>query len=395
MTIQVPTHEDIERIVILTVDALRWDECEGYQEVFPGGVWYRGTSQATYTPASHACLFTGLNPPRTGVLDFGDPLAHENILTNVEDTISMSPMTKQEYDMSGDSGSSSGFLPMKGVETVNGGYKWFQNDDEVFKRIFNGIENNSVTFVHDWSVHAGELKVDKEWEGVMSDIASREESQFPLQYNLRSYPEAVRESVDLAHAFVDELKDRGLYENTLFIVWGDHGQGMGHPPLNATGHSQSPVESSCRVPISFTSPLFDEVCIDAETNARSVDVFPTLISIMETAGINFTPPNHEMEGVDLTEFDGALYGYSIGRLLKIRGCGDAITDNEKIFLNGEYRTLLEKTETESGHTVSVPIEDDFTESVMDEKRRNVRQNRSKLIKNRPPNEENLRAMGYI
>lgn len=392
---QVPTHEDIERVIIITTDALRWDQSAPYREAYPPGTWFRGTSQATYTPASHASMFTSMNPPRTGVIEFGDVLQHPNIFTQTN-SISTSGATDidkhtPELDASEDG---HGFIPIDGIEQEYVGFMWMKRDEGEMAKLMDLIPQYDVIFAHDWMVHSSEIEYDREWSQSLQDLDEDSYTEEALSNNEEAYEICVERSRDIHETFFEELQDAGLYEDTLFIMWGDHGQGLGHPPVHSVRHCNMPTASSCRVPIGFCSPLFETTEVDTETNARGVDIWPTLTSLMDEAAIPYEPMPHSVEGVDLTEFDGELYGYSNALSIRKTGFGDAVTDAEHIFLDHDMRKLMKDTQ-HGDYTVSEPIENDFLMSELDEQRRLVRREPSTLVKNRTPDQEQMEAMGYL
>lgn len=398
MSAQVPTHEDIERVIIITTDALRWDSSERHRDIYPPGTWFRGTSQATYTPASHASMFTSMNPPRTGVLQFGDPLNHANIFTQVEDSFSTSGVTdpdcwEPDMDPQGDDGH--GFMPVHGIEQDYVGFMWMGNDDHEREKMNRYASENALVFAHDWMVHSSEMDYDRSWSRALEDVDEDNFSPTALENNEQSYETCVQKSADLHEQFFEDLQDEGLYEDTLFVMWGDHGQGLGHPPVHSVHHCTAPTESSCRVPIGFASPLFEETNVDETTNARGIDIWPTLTSIMDDAAISYEPMPHDVEGVDLTRFDGSLYGYSVALNIRKTGFGDAITTDEHVLLDHDLRKLFGRTETDSGYVVSEPIENDLLMSELDQQRRLVRRETTNLIRNQTPNEAQMEAMGYL
>lgn len=390
-----PVHEDIERVVLMTVDCLRYDFSHPYRDVYPDGIWYKGTTNATWTPPSHASMLSGLNPPRHGVLNFGMPLEHDNLLTSTDSYCGSGIVNEETYG---------GWLVIPGVDDEL--VEPVASDDERTdannithqpepERAADVVEEHDVSFFHDWMIHHADPNYGEENTAICptSDMTEERLEQV-LEHNIDVYEDHVEESAAKHEAWLDILRDRGLYENTLFMTWGDHGQSIGYPPMRQFGHGNSPTACTARIPISFTSPLFDGLKVDEETNPRGVDVWPTISSIMDASGIDNASPSHEVEGVDLTSFGGQLYGYCIREGIAHSGVGDAIADNRYIHLENDFRQLFEDTETPDGHTRSKPVDNDFIESVFDEKRREVRRNRTRLIKESEVDKEQLEDMGY-
>ncbi|MFB6158099.1 MAG: sulfatase-like hydrolase/transferase [Candidatus Nanohalobium sp.] len=101
---------------------------------------------------------------------------------------------------------------------------------------------------------------------------------------------------------VQELKDRGLYEDTLIVITADHGETLGQRIYGRKryGHNSPPSKDVGQVPLVF---------LNADPNVdhmRSVDIIPTAFSLMgkanllEVDGINVTTEGAPDEGVCMT-----------------------------------------------------------------------------------------------
>jgi len=115
-------------------------------------------------------------------------------------------------------------------------------------------------------------------------------------YDLGRYLNTVR-SVDheLGRLF-DGLRDRGLDQDTLVLVTGDHGEAFGHP--HATwGHGARIYEENVRVPLLVWSPSLFPSGRRVATIGSHVDVMPTLAHLLGR------PPAPTWEGRSLFEKD--------------------------------------------------------------------------------------------
>lgn len=293
MSSNVPRHPDIERVILITVDCLRWDHYDPIKAVFPPGVWYRGTTQGTHTSIAHASLFTGANPPRHQYGAFGQQLALDDTVFDLAHSASAGELTHPAYELfphvHADHQSE-----FRSTEWVTGDH------DESCLDIF--VEAD-LGYYHDWTIHASTTVDNRDDWGPPTTTGN------PV-INHAHYASYVELSAAVHGRVFDVLKDKGLYENTLFFVWGDHGQGLEEPPFKLSDHGHFPEEGHARVPMGFCSPLFDDTSVDIQTNPRAVDVLPTLQSVMDHANLRMRPPTHEVEGVDLTTFDGRLAGYT-------------------------------------------------------------------------------------
>lgn len=392
MTVNIPIQSGIERVLIITVDCLRWDYHDAYRELYPNGIWYRGTPQATYTPVSHASLFTGLNPPRHGVLDFGEAYIGDDSLFTATDSISMSGLTDRNQRLVHGLGAKH-YDEFKFT-------RWFPNmlanDDNDSKvvtgtsdRYFNKITEHDVTFLHDWILHGTGEEHDEEWHYTADAMEPR--------LNHEAYSDQRKLSTTAHRNFLVELEERGLYENTLFVIWGDHGQALHEPPFEVRGHNHFPEEGVARVPLGFCSPRFEETKIDTDTNARSVDVLPTLQTLLRQANLDFDDLSHEVEGVDLTDFRGELAGYTLSDKTQYTGSADGIRSASHALVKRKHESQLLKTYDEPQEDFH--LQHECSNPLIEQKLTNfynrVRAEPDKLILNHEPDEERLRALGYI
>jgi phosphoglycerol transferase MdoB-like AlkP superfamily enzyme len=75
------------------------------------------------------------------------------------------------------------------------------------------------------------------------------------------------------------LRERGLAEDTLVVVTGDHGEAFGEPH-NAWGHGSRVYDESVRVPMMIWSPLLFPEGRRVKTVGGHVDVNPTVTDVL-------------------------------------------------------------------------------------------------------------------
>lgn len=78
---------------------------------------------------------------------------------------------------------------------------------------------------------------------------------------------------------VDGLTSRGLLEQTMFVVYGDHGQAFGQHPGNV-GHSFYLYEENVRVPFFVAVPGALARAVRSDITASLVDVVPTAFDLL-------------------------------------------------------------------------------------------------------------------
>ena len=77
---------------------------------------------------------------------------------------------------------------------------------------------------------------------------------------------------------VDGLKERGVYTNTLFVVYGDHGEAFGQHDGNF-GHTFFLYDENVRVPLIIAAPGLIAAPIRVDSIASLIDVTPTIAEL--------------------------------------------------------------------------------------------------------------------
>ena len=131
------------------------------------------------------------------------------------------------------------------------------------------------------------------------------------------YMNTLHESDAALGALVDGLHQRGLLENTLFVVFGDHGEAFGEHPGNFA-HTLFIHEENVRVPLVIAAPGAIEQMIRLSRIGSVIDIAPTVLDLV---GL---PPQSLHQGASLLPADSrmALFytDYSIGWLGLADGC---------------------------------------------------------------------------
>jgi len=93
---------------------------------------------------------------------------------------------------------------------------------------------------------------------------------------------------------VDMLKSKGKYENTVIVVAGDHGEGLGeHEELT---HGIFLYDTTVKVPLFFHCPGIIPGKKIVEEQARTVDIMPTILDILKIK------KPHSVQGLSLIPF---------------------------------------------------------------------------------------------
>jgi arylsulfatase A-like enzyme len=76
----------------------------------------------------------------------------------------------------------------------------------------------------------------------------------------------------------DQYKELGLYHKTIFIIYGDHGEGFGEHGRYV--HEDNPYEESLRVPLIVHAPGWFEDGKRVEGPANLTDILPTILEML-------------------------------------------------------------------------------------------------------------------
>jgi arylsulfatase A-like enzyme len=118
-------------------------------------------------------------------------------------------------------------------------------------------------------------------------------------------------------SFLDALKARNLYTNTLFVVYGDHGEAFGQHPGNY-GHTLHIYEENVKVPLLFAAPGLIQEPIHLDRVASLLDVTPTALNLLgleipRTAqGTSLLLPENQM-ALFFTDYSLPLLGLRDGQ----------------------------------------------------------------------------------
>jgi arylsulfatase A-like enzyme len=305
-----------------------------------GWVFTNGIAQSSWTKPSMASIFTGLYVTQTSVRPGSWALADGDGAIRV-DSLSPGLLTMTEL-LAGAGYRTAAFgqnhhlLPTLGFSQGFEVYDWAKADVRRFR--FLAYVKRLAPRV--WSRWAREPKFWSEWinDGFLDWLRGREDEKFfaylhhidvhwpyrspppffgmfsdvesPIDFNrpqfmpdtvdrLRSgelqaldarilramsnaYDEGIRHVDDRLGRLFEELKQRGLYDNTLIIVTADHGEEFLEHGL--LGHGESLYDEVIRVPLIVKFPCPGKQCGHRriESQVELVDIFPT---IMEVAGL--------------------------------------------------------------------------------------------------------------
>jgi arylsulfatase A-like enzyme len=116
--------------------------------------------------------------------------------------------------------------------------------------------------------------------------------------------------------FLEELQARNLYTNTLFVIYGDHGEAFGQHAGNY-GHTLNIYEENVRVPLLIAAPGLIDQPVRISRLASLVDVAPTTLDLLGleapigSAGSSLLPVRQQM-ALFFTDYSLGLLGLRDG-----------------------------------------------------------------------------------
>lgn len=102
---------------------------------------------------------------------------------------------------------------------------------------------------------------------------------FPEDAEIGRYCNALHEADSALGQLLDGLRQRGLLDNTLLVLFGDHGEAFGQHPGNY-GHTLFIYEENIRVPLIVAAPGLFKERSDVARVASLADVAPTILDLL-------------------------------------------------------------------------------------------------------------------
>jgi glucan phosphoethanolaminetransferase (alkaline phosphatase superfamily) len=102
---------------------------------------------------------------------------------------------------------------------------------------------------------------------------------FPEDTEIGRYRNALHEADAALGQLLDGLRKRGLLNNTLLVLFGDHGEAFGQHPGNY-GHTLFIYEENIHVPLIFSAPGLFKEHTEVARVASLVDVTPTILDLL-------------------------------------------------------------------------------------------------------------------
>jgi arylsulfatase A-like enzyme/Flp pilus assembly protein TadD len=273
-------------VLLVTLDTTRADHigCYGYPHALTpaldalaeeGVLFENAYVTVPMTVPSHAGMLTGLYPPENGLHNNGKGALGAGFPTLAE------RLGSTGYD-------TAAFIAAVVLRSQTGLNRGFQTyDDEMAGGERHGDETHLM--------RNGKLVVD----AALPWLQARQSRPFfcwvhlfdphaPFEGHAETFGDRFRERPydgDIAFAdlqigrLVADLKERGLYERTVIVVVGDHGEGFGeHQELE---HGFMLYNSTLRVPLIVRTPAQSKAGHRVPTPVSLVDLFPTILDALQ------------------------------------------------------------------------------------------------------------------
>lgn len=300
-------------VIVLSLDTLRADAlgCYGNPDghtpaldalAAKGTVFRKAMSPIATTFPSHASMFTGLYPRAHGVRWNGDRLAEDYVtLAEMLDARGYDTGAFVSYKaMVTDGGMGQGFdvrsdldVP-RGAEGIRSGAEVNRLAFEYLDSLGESAARGTFLWLHYFEPHSPYPLTDYAdarmggYQGPLRDGATVEEFFALNKKENRSadhhaaldalYHGRVRDCDALVGEVVAELDRRGMTENTILVLIGDHGQLLGEHGL--VGHGAMLWQHALDVPFLIVDPRSPRH-FDVETRVNILDMMPTLLELLE------------------------------------------------------------------------------------------------------------------
>jgi len=314
---QPSTKADRPNIILISIDTLRADHLGSYgyeRNTTPNidllardGVLFLNTvAQAPWTLPSHMSLFTGLYPSTHGVMNEYSKLNDEHLTvaeilqnagyetTAFTDGAYLSrQFGYQGFDRFDDTGN--------GIESIyNKAVNWLKK----------GRSRPFFLFLHTYQVHAPydpppayDIYSDKNYRGIVKVSGNSNDYYKDIKpimttedyhYVIDKYDGDINYTDHFLGKLFNDLKELGIYDNSIIIVTSDHGENfLDHPAYNID-HKEL-YEEIIKVPLIVKgTSLFPKNQIISD-QVETIDIMPTLLELL---GI---PSAQKVDGQSLVE----------------------------------------------------------------------------------------------
>lgn len=329
-----PKHE-IQRaenlnIVIVTLDTLRADRlgCYGYEkadtprldEIARMGIKFENAiCQSPLTLPSHASIFTGLYPLYHQIRDNGAYYLDERFETLAE------IFREKEYNTAAFVGA----FPVDSRFGLDQGFTVYEDnfkEDEKFKAFYSERRAEEVFHAFQgWFVENFHSKFFV-WIHYYDPHLPYDPPPPYREKFSDPYDGEVAYTDFFVGKIIDLLRERKVFENTLIVIAGDHGEGLGdHREID---HGLFLYNSTLKVPFIICAPQNIPPQRVVTSQVRLIDIYPTLLDLFnlsvpeEIQGESLVPFLEGKQKEDLVSYIETFHPQEMFRWAALRGIVD-------------------------------------------------------------------------
>lgn len=280
-----PTQKPLPDVFLVTIDTLRADHigCYGYKQIDTPALdalaaeGVRFTHAYTHSPitnTSHTTILTGLLPGIHGVTDFGVPLAPQHV-TWAE------LLKRRGYKTAAFIGAV--ILDSKTLAPgLDRGFDFYDNFPEkpATSDRFGRVERRGMEVVQHAEAWLAKHPAGPRFLWVhLFDPHDPYEPPSPFSERYKDpYDGEIAYADSALGNFIAFLKKTRAYENSIIIVVGDHGEGLGEHGEET--HGLFLYDSTLHVPLIMKVPATPHAAIDEQV--RTTDILPTVLMLTRT-----------------------------------------------------------------------------------------------------------------
>jgi arylsulfatase A-like enzyme/cytochrome c-type biogenesis protein CcmH/NrfG len=273
-------------VFLITIDTLRADHVHSYgygpiktpslDNLAKEGIRFaQAFTPSPITNASHTSILTGLLPSSHGVSDFGVPLKGSHATLAGE-------LKKQGYGTAAFIGAV--VLDSKLLAPgLDRGFQFYDNFPEYAegKSRWGRIERRGMDVAQraeKWlsTQRAGPYFV---WMHLYDPHDPYEPpAPYSEEYKGRLYDGEIAYADSALGNFIDFLKEKNLYRNSLIVVVGDHGEGLGEHKEDT--HGIFLYDSTTHVPLIMKLANGREAGKEVQAQIRTIDIMPTILDLL-------------------------------------------------------------------------------------------------------------------
>jgi arylsulfatase A-like enzyme len=182
----------------------------------------------------------------------------------------------------------------------------------------------------------------------------------PYAENLNRYLNAVRQADRHLGRLFAALRERGLADDTLVVITGDHGEAFGDPH-DVIGHGGGLFEENLRVPLMFWNPRLFPTGQRSPQVGGHVDINPTLAHMLGVEpppnwqGASLFSPDHPGRVYLLADLAGYQFGVTDGHYKYIYHFSDAYERLYDLTQDGDERRDLSSEHPEIAQQVRARV----------------------------------------